>query len=247
MIDIGTKADALIQGLKKYFEKHNFQKGVVGISGGVDSAVTAAIASKALGNENVQGLILPHSKFSSVKNMRDAHEVADFLSIEKKEIQIDDFAKNFLNLPWTEEALTKANIYARVRMVILYSWANEHNALVFGTCNKSETLLGYETKFGDGACDVSILGSLWKTEVWEMANYFGFPEKFITKAPSAELMKDHSDEDELGYTYEYADTILQKWEKDERLDENDPKVRDILHRIKVNEHKRMHPPILSTD
>lgn len=239
-------ADALINGLKEYFEKSGFSKAVVGLSGGVDSAVTAAIAMHALGKENVTGLLLPHSEFSSDQNLEDAREIANILTIKTKEVWIDNFARPFLELPWSRKDMTRGNILARVRMMILYSWANEHNALVLGTCNKSETLLGYETKYGDGASDVAVLGDLWKTEVWQLAKYLRLPDKFITKAPSAELYHGHTDEGEMGFSYEFADEVLKKWEKGINFeDSSDEKVKNILKRVKMSEHKRKMLPVIA--
>jgi len=234
----------LIRGLKQYFQKTGFVKAVVGVSGGVDSAVTTALAVKALGKENVCGIPLPHPAFSGAENLNDARELGKILGIQTEEIRIDDFTDPFFDIPWVAHHVTKANVLARIRMIILYSWANEHNALVLGTCNKSETLLGYETKFGDGACDISVLGDLWKTEVWKLAKYLELPEKFINKPPSAELWEGHTDEEEMGYTYGFADEVLRKWEKGEELDESNSKISDILKRIRVHEHKRKFPPTL---
>jgi len=238
-------AQNLIRNLKDYFLHNGFTRAVVGLSGGVDSAVTAALAVRALGAENVTGLLLPHSAFSSETNLADAAELGEILQIKTQKIEIDAFAQPFLNLSWATKELTRGNIFARVRMTILYSWANEHQALVIGTCNKSETLLGYETKFGDGASDVAVIGDLWKTEVWQLVKVLGLPEKLMTKAPSAELFHDHTDEGELGFSYHFADEILQKWEQGEKLPQDDPHVQEILRRIAASEHKRNIAPVIS--
>ncbi len=242
-------ADSLITGLRDFFAREHLGKAVIGISGGVDSAVTAQIAVKAIGKGNVSGLIMPYSKFSSPENLNDAKEVAVFLGLHHRVFFIDSFAEEFFKLQWIKtspetSAMAKGNILARVRMVILYSWANMLNAAVLGTCNKTETLLGYETKFGDGASDVSVIGDLWKSEVWDLARYFKFPEKFITKKPSAELYEGQTDEGELGFTYAQADDILQKWEKGEPLPNNDTVSASILDKIKKSEHKRKMPFII---
>lgn len=238
-------ADHLIHGIAEYFKKNGFSRAVLGISGGVDSALTAALAVQALGAKNVVGLLMPHGKFSSPENLADARELVTLLEMHSEEIWIDSAVASFWNLPWVSQQMTQANILARVRMVILYSWANEHDALVLGTCNKSETLLGYETKFGDGAADLSVLGEVWKTDVWKLATYLGLPEKFVQKSPSAELWAEHTDETEMGFSYTFADDVLQKWEQGKEIDETDERVQEILRRIRVHAHKRKAIPIIA--
>ena len=171
----------LVQNLKNYCKKSGITTAIIGISGGIDSAVTLAIAVEALGEKNVRGYLLPYKlgKISSIQNFEDAKEISEFFGIEYKTIEIDEFASPYEKI--FHEGLAFANSLARIRMTLLFGFANKFSGLVLGTCNKSEIMLGYETKFGDGACDINILGNLWKSEVYELAREYNIPEKFITK------------------------------------------------------------------
>jgi len=215
------------------------------LSGGVDSALTLAIAVKALGAENVFGLILPQKEISSEDSKKLASKVARQFGVKTFEFEISEVLEQ-LKFPWSENQLAKINLAPRLRMLALYHFANSQNALVLGTSNKSEILLGYGTKFGDFAADVEVLGNLWKTEVFEMAKEFGIPDEIIARPPTAELLSGQTDETELGASYEILDEILQKLEK------NDFKLpakstdfeKTILARVIQNRHKTELPPVL---
>ncbi|AEC51618.1 NAD synthetase [Pyrococcus sp. NA2] len=220
---------------------------VVGISGGVDSATVAYLATKALGRERVLGLIMPY--FEN-KDVEDAKLVAESLGIGYKVINIrpivDSFREN-LNLELDRKAL--GNIMARTRMIILYAHANSLGRIVLGTSNRSEFLTGYFTKWGDGASDYAPLINLYKTEVWEIAKRIGVPERIVKKKPSAGLWEGQTDEDELGISYALLDEILWRlvdlgMEKEKIAKElNIPmsKVEHVEKLVKGSEHKRRLP------
>ena len=248
-IDPEVISNRLIAGIKKYFEKAGFNKAVIGISGGLDSAVAAALAVKVLGNENVTGIKLPY-KSSSLSSINDANILIDFLQIKSMEIDITDAVDTFSEPDISP--LRLGNIMARARMVYLFDRAASLNSLVLGTSNRSELLLGYGTLFGDLASIVNPLGKLYKTQVYQLAEYFRIPEKIIKKAPSADLEEGQSDEKDFGFTYKDADRIMNLIfdhgvSEIEAIGEtgNADLVRNILRRVKNNRFKAEIPHILS--
>lgn len=236
----------LTQNLQQYFASSGCTKAIIGVSGGVDSAVTLAIAAKAIEPKNITPVLMPYKlgNISSHKNFSDAQEICKKLLTIPRIIPIDEFITPYQShLPEIKDVMVSANTLARIRMTLLFALANAENGLVLGTCNKTEVMLGYETKFGDGAADVSVLGKLWKTEVWKLAKELELPEKFITKTPSAELYIGHTDEEELGFSYQEADTILQALENGEQLEKNE-NTKKIQTLIQKSEHKRHMAPVL---
>lgn len=181
---------------------------VVGLSGGIDSAVTAKLAVDAVGKENVTAVIMP-GKPSKEENITDARKLADELGVENFEIDIEDSVEAFeTGVPFDIGDIALGNIRARSRMVYSYTVANEENLLVLGTGNRTEFLLGYFTKYGDGATDIAPILDLYKTEVRQIARHIGLDEKFIEKKPTAGLWEGQTDEEEIGASYEVADKIL---------------------------------------
>ncbi len=180
---------------------------VVGISGGVDSALTAALATLAQGKEKVLGLIMPYFDTADVE---DAQLVCTHLDIPYKLISIKPVVDAFLQqLEALEpDTITKGNLMARTRMMLLYAHANREHRFVLGTGNRSEWLTGYFTKWGDGACDLAPILPLYKTEVWEMGKRLGLPSRILSKPPSAGLWIGQTDEGELGISYQELDKIL---------------------------------------
>ena len=202
--------ETLIEKIAKFIKrkiKESKAKGVIlGISGGVDSATTACLAVKALGKEKVFGLIMPYYKNQEIK---DAILVCNNLGIKYKIINIKNIVNEFeKTLDFKIDKITKGNLMVRSRMVILYGIANAKNYLVLGTSNKTEFLVGYFTKWGDGASDIAPLLSLYKTEVRKIAKILEVPEKIVLKKPTAGLWKGQTDEDELGIEYDLLDKIL---------------------------------------
>ncbi|MEM3851737.1 MAG: NAD+ synthase [Methanomassiliicoccales archaeon] len=180
---------------------------VLGISGGVDSALTMALCANALGAEGVTAFLLPGHN-SSEEDERDAADYAATLGIIARKISVSSVADEIQRKLEMKDAKAKGNVNARIRMVILYAFANEHNRLVAGTSNKSEFLTGYYTKYGDGASDMCPLGDLYKTQVWMLARKMGVPEKIVSKKPTAGLWPGQTDEAEMGITYAELDSIL---------------------------------------
>jgi len=214
---------------------------VIGVSGGVDSAVVVSLCTSALGKDHVIGLLLP-SLISRTVDITDAQNLCNHLSIQYHLISIQPFLDTYKNLPgFTQDQYLLGNIMARLRMTILYYYANRENLLVCGTSNRSEYMLGYCTKFGDNAADIQPILHLYKTEVYKLASYLGIPETIIKKTPSAGLWTEQSDEDEIGLPYSDIDCALQALEKN-GWNASTPAEKIILNLVKQNQHKRM-PPV----
>jgi len=206
-INSGLVADILVQFVREEVLKVGAKGVVVGISGGIDSALSARLAVDALGSAAVTGMGLPYRE--SAKSSRDdADLVAQQLGIELVVIdispQIDAYFEPFPKATPTR----RGNKMARERMSILYDHSSIRSALVLGTSNKSELLLGYSTLWGDGAHALNPLGDLYKTQLFQLARHLGLPERVINKVPSADLFVGQSDEQDLGFSYELADQIL---------------------------------------
>jgi NAD+ synthase len=184
-----------------------FKKGILGLSGGVDSAVCAYLAAEALGPENVRGVILPY-RSSSAQSKTDAEEVAKTLGIVSEVVDISGMVDAYLGAAGSVDRVRAGNIMARQRMIVLYDLSQRDRALVFGTSNKTEILLGYGTLFGDLASAINPLGDLYKTQVWQLAEALGVSQTIIQKKPSADLWEGQTDEGEFGFTYADVDRLL---------------------------------------
>lgn len=224
---------------------------VVGLSGGIDSAASSSVAVEALGKENVRGLVLPSGP-SEDRNMRDAKEHAEKFGIEYEVIDIQPVVESFLDeypkSVGNREA--KGNLRARVRMCYNYLVANDESLLVLGTGNRSEILIGYYTKYGDGGVDILPLGGLYKTEVRQLARELGVDEGIIEKSPTAGLWEGQTDEDELGASYDEIDTVLSQYvdegstieETVEATDLDEDTVEELVSMHHASAHKRKTPP-----
>jgi len=200
----------LIEWLRGQVKNANADGVVLGLSGGIDSSVTAVLAKKAFHN-NTLGIVMPC--YSNKQDKVDAIKVAKQFDIEYKVKDLGMFYDSFKEIINAEEKNSKnnlalANVKPRLRMTTLYYYSAQNNYLVLGTDNWSELKVGYFTKYGDGGIDLTILGRLVKTEVRELARHLGIPEKIIEKKPSAGLWKDQTDEEEMGLTYEQLDRYI---------------------------------------
>ncbi len=196
--------------LKKAFAKAGFTKAVVALSGGVDSATSCTLVVRALGRENVYPILLPYGQLNH-QGVVDARAVIEKLEIPEanvSEIDIKPLIDPMLALDPAIDNIRKGNTMARMRMIVLFDQAKKRNALVVGTENRSEHLLGYFTRFGDEASDIEPLRNLYKTQVYQLATYLGLPQQILTKKPTAGLWEGQTDEGEFGFTYKEADQIL---------------------------------------
>ncbi len=242
--------EKIVNFIKAKVQEARANGAVIGLSGGIVSSLTAYLSVEALGAENVFGILLPEKNVTSEQDIEDAHEVVKILGIEHKLIDISEVLKSFSSsIPDFDRnnLIANGNLKARIRMCTLYYHANLLNRMVIGTGNKTELLLGYFTKYGDGGVDIEPLGCLYKTQVRGLARYMGLPQRIIEKIPTAGLWPGQTDEGELGVTYEVADKILTKL-VDEEYEVSEIKkifspqqVERLLSLLTANEHKRMPP------
>ncbi|MFH1642474.1 MAG: NAD+ synthase [Nanoarchaeota archaeon] len=199
--------NSLIKGIKDYFRKCGIKKAVIGVSGGIDSALSARLVSDAIGYKNITALLLPEK--AGTTNVIDSINLCKKLCVKYKLIEINNTIDHFKkSVSWAQNKASLVNLKSRIRAVILYNYANSHDALVIGTSNKTELELGYYTKYGDGACDIEVIGSLYKTQVIALAKHLDLPKEIINKTPSADLYPGQSDEKEIGETYANIDKML---------------------------------------
>jgi NAD+ synthetase len=219
-IDARLVEQWLVAFLRDEFTRRGFTKAVVGVSGGVDSAVVAALATRALGKENVIGVRLPY-RSSSADSLAHAQLLMDQLGIEQRTLDITGAVDGYLAQEPEADAARRGNVMARVRMISVFDLSAKHRALPLGTGNKSERLLGYFTWHADDSPPVNPIGDLFKTQVWQLATYLGVPAEIVRKPASADLIAGQTDEADFGVSYAVADEILNwllhGWTRDELL------------------------------
>jgi NAD+ synthase len=239
----------LVGFIQNEVRKVGFERVVLGLSGGVDSSLVATLAAQALGPNNVLGVIMPY-RTSDPKSRGDALEVVKQLGIERLEVdispQIDAYFERFPDA----DQKRRGNKMARERMTILYDQSWAWRALVIGTSNKTELLLGYGTIYGDMASAINPIGDLYKTQVWQLADAVGVPTAIVQKAPSADLWAGQSDETELGFQYRMIDQLLyylvdRRYSVEElkRQEFDEAFITDIVRRVRENQYKRRLPVI----
>jgi len=204
------KAEKIIKFLQQTFKEQGFDKGLVGVSGGIDSAVSLILAVKALGKDNVFAVEMPYKN----QNMDMAKLLIEQAGIKEEnrlEINIGEMVDEIAGrLKASEDKIRLGNIMARVRMIISYDLAKKHRALVIGTANKSEKLLGYYSRFGDEAADIEPIGYLYKTQIYELGKYLGINKDILQAEPTGGLWLGQTDAKELGFGYKQADPILKE-------------------------------------
>ena len=248
-INLKKEKQKIIEFIKTYFKDAGFSKGIIGLSGGVDSSLVAFLAVESLGKDNVIGVLMPY-KTSSQDSFDDGKLVAETLGIKYFIREITPMVDAYFdNYDQNADLLRKGNMMARARMCTLYDLAAKEHALVLGTSNKTELYLGYVTQFGDAACALEPLGCLYKTEVWKLAEMVGVPENIINKTPTADLWEGQTDEGELGLSYTDADEILYSiYEKKESIKElikqglEKEQVQHIISLVNRNRFKQSIPP-----
>lgn len=249
MLDLEKTRDILVNFLRDEVHKIGFKKVILGLSGGIDSALVAFLAAEAFGPENVYTVMMPY-KTSSKESLEHAELVVKATGINTKKVEITPMADAYFAMNDEMSSLRRGNFMARTRMCVLFDNSAKEGALVLGTSNRTEILLGYSTQFGDSASAVNPIGDLYKAQVWALSEFLGVPKEIIDKKPSADLWEGQTDEQELGFSYQMADEVLY-YLTDERMtlkeitelgyDENI--VKTIMRKIKMAQYKRKLPVI----
>jgi len=206
-IDPELTSGWLVSFLREEFERRGFEKAVVGLSGGVDSAVTAFLTAKALGKENVVAIRMPY-RSSNPDSLSHAQLVIDALGVQARTVDISPAVDGYLANEPDADPARRGNVMARERMIVLFDQSAKYHALPVGTGNKTERLLGYFTWHADDSPPINPLGDLFKTQVWELARFLGVPEVIVSKPASADLIAGQTDEGDFGISYADADRIL---------------------------------------
>ena len=227
----------------------NYPRAVLGLSGGIDSAVACYLAAEALGADNVLAVRMPY-KTSSPDSLEHAQLVIEALGVQSLDVDISGMVDALFEQFPDASKLRRGNAMARARMIVLYDQSEVFQGLVVGASNKSEILLGYTTLFGDAACALNPLGDLYKTQVRQLARALGVPAVIIEKPPSADLWEDQTDEGELGFTYAEVDKLFHllidrrySFEECVAAGFAEDFVHEVLLRMRANEFKRRLPPV----
>lgn len=235
--------------IKSEITRVGFKRAVIGLSGGIDSALSCALAAEALGPENVLAVRMPY-KASSPESLEHAQMVIEQFKVQGETIEITDIVDALIVRDPEMSKIRKGNIMARARMIVLYDQSEVFKGLVVGTGNKTEILLGYSTLWGDSASALNPIGDLYKAQVQQLARGLDIPAAIVDKPPSADLWAGQTDEDELGFTYEEVDKLLyllvdQRYRPEECVEAGFDQsfVEKIVTRVRRNQFKRMLPLI----
>jgi NAD+ synthase len=249
ILDEQSATELLTGFLRDEAGKAGFGRAVIGLSGGVDSALSASLAARAFGPDNVLCVLMPYSS-SSAESVDHARLLVSSLGIRSELVDISPMVDAVIATDPDMDRMRRGNIMARQRMILLYDRSAREHSLVIGTGNKTEALLGYTTLYGDSACALNPLGDLYKTQVWQLARCLDVPREIVEKAPSADLWTGQTDESELGFTYEQADALLYYLVDERRgndelkeLGFDDALIKRITSLIRRNQFKRVQPLI----
>jgi NAD+ synthase len=239
----------LVRFLRDAVYKVGFSRAVIGLSGGIDSALAAYLVAEAIGPQNVLAIRMPY-RTSSPDSLADAQAVIDALGLKSDTVDITPMVDPLLARFPDANNVRRGNIMARMRMVVLYDQSAAFGGLVIGTSNKTETLLGYSTVYGDNAAGVQPIADLYKTQVRQLGRALGLPASILSKPPSADLWAGQTDEDELGFTYETADQVLyllvdERYTVDEVAAEGFERdfVARVWRQVRLNHYKRTMPNV----
>ena len=248
-IDAELVRNILVSFIRQEITRAGLTRAVVGLSGGLDSAVSCMLSAEALGPQNVLALMMPHRN-SSPDSLDDARRVVEQTGVRHDTVEITAMVDPLFERFPDADARRRGNAMARERMIVLYDQSAAFGGLVVGTGNKTEILLGYTTLYGDSACAINPVGDLYKTQVRELARALSVPEAIQKKPPSADLWKGQTDEGELGYTYAEVDRLLfllvdERYSPEECVAAGFAAkfVRSVTERVRRNQFKRVLPPI----
>jgi NAD+ synthase len=256
LLKINTQktADKISKFIYDQMKNSGLKRGIVSISGGIDSAVALALTVRALGPKNVKAITLPERDITPQSDITDVMQLTRSLDVTCDTIEITPILhvmRECLPSYDSSDKISVGNIKSRTRMVIAYYYANSLQGMVIGSSNKTELMTGYFTKYGDGGVDLMPIADLYKNQVRQLAEYLEMPSRIVDKIPSAGLWPGQSDEEELGISYDLLDQILFCLEKNFDEKEISDKLRisrsivtDIKNRVKNNEHKRRSPLFL---
>lgn len=240
----------LVEFVRDQTKNAGFSKAIIGLSGGVDSAVSTFLSAEALGKENTIAVLMPY-KTSSEDSLEDARDIARQLGIKSETVDVSSMVDSYCEQWKIDDKVRRGNIMARARMIVLYDISAREGALVIGTSNKTELLVGYGTIYGDTASAINPLGDLYKTQIWQLARELGVPENIVAKKPTADLWTGQTDEDELGFTYARLDLLLYHMIDERRTDEelhqldfDQEFVEKVRSLVKKNQFKRR-PPLIA--
>jgi NAD+ synthase len=254
--DLDQAVDQVLAFIRKAVDASGSGGVVVGLSGGVDSSLVLALCVRAIGAQKILGLIIP-TEFTPAEDLEDTKELASSFGVQTKIVRVDSILDAFVNAIGIEherpsQRIPLANILARIRMIVLYYFANVHNLIVVGTSDRSEALIGYFTKYGDGGVDILPISHLYKTQVRVLAKHLGVPERIAYKPSSPQLYPGHKATDEIPIGYEKLD-IVEGCLFDEHMsakqvaeDTGVPLdiVAEVVRRFEATRHKREYPAMV---